>query len=141
MFFIICALYLQLAMTNLFKANIIDFILNNKNNPEINKFLIKYFKDDDNFFESTLNKFRKSSYNTDGKIELYILSHLIDLPIVVYDNFLNVKYIFLQGEVKVTNETIKNFTSELKLSKTIFLKFEFDGSNKIPKVVSSIYYK
>jgi hypothetical protein len=132
---------LQLAMTNLFKANIIDFILNNKNSPEINKFLIKYFKDDENFFESTINKFRKSSYNTDGKVELYILSHLIDLPIVVYDNFSNVKYIFLQGEVKVTNESIKNFTSDLKLSKTIFLKFEFDGSNKIPKVVSSIYYK
>lgn len=132
---------LQLAMTNLFKANIIDFILNNQNNPEINKFLIKYFKDDDNFFESTINKFRKSSYNTDGKVELYILSHLIDLPIVVYDNFSNVKYIFLQGEVKVTDETIKTFTNELKLSKTIFLKFEFDGSNKIPKVVSSIYYK
>ena len=132
---------LQTAMSNLFKANIIDFILNNQNNEEINKFLIKYFKDDDNFFESTINKFRKSSYNTDGKVELYILSHLIDLPIVVYDNFLNVKYIFLQGNVKVTNETIKNFTSELKLSKTIFLKFEFDGSNKIPKVVSSIYYK
>lgn len=132
---------LQLAMTNLFKANIIDFILNNQNNPEINKFLSKYFKDDDNFFESTINKFRKSSYNTDGKVELYILSHLIDLPIVVYDNFSNVKYIFLQGEVKVTDETIKTFTNELKLSKTIFLKFEFDGSNKIPKVVSSIYYK
>lgn len=132
---------LQTDMTNLFKANIIDFILNNQNNEEINKFLINYFKDDDNFFESTINKFRKSSYNTDGKVELYILSHLTDLPIVVYDNFLNVKYIFLQGEVKVTNETIKNFTSELKLSKTIFLKFEFDGSNKIPKAVSSIYYK
>jgi hypothetical protein len=95
----------------------------------------------DNFFESTINKFRKSSYNTDGKVELYILSHLTDLPIVVYDNFLNVKYIFLQGEVKVTDETIKNFTNELKLSKTIFLKFEFDGSNQIPKVVNSIYYK
>ena len=63
------------------------------------------------------------------------------MPIVVYDNFSNVKYIFLQGEVKVTDETIKNFTSELKLSKTVFLKFEFDGSNKVPKVVSSIYYK
>ena len=132
---------LQSAMTNLLKANIIDFILNNKNNQEINKFLIKYFKDDENFFDSTINKFRKSSYNTDGKVELYILSHLTDLPIVVYDNFSNVKYIFLQGEVKVTDETIKNFTSELKLSKTVFLKFEFDGSNKVPKVVSSIYYK
>jgi hypothetical protein len=132
---------LQTSITNLFKANIIDFIQNNKNNQEINKYLINYFKDEENFFESAINKFRKSSYNTDGKIELFILSYLTDLPIVIYDNFSNVKYIFLQGEVKVTNETIKNFTSENKLSKTVFLKFEFDGSNKIPKNINSIYYK
>ena len=100
-------------MSKLFKANIIDFILNNKNNEEINKFLIKYFKDDDNFFESTINKFRKSSYNTDGKVELFVISHLIDLPIVIYDNFSNVKYIFLQGEVKVTEDSIKNYVKEI----------------------------
>lgn len=98
---------LQTDMTNLFKANIIDFILNNQNNEEINKFLINYFKDDDNFFESTINKFRKSSYNTDGKVELYILSHLTDLPIVVYDNFLNVKYIFYKVKLKLLMKLLK----------------------------------
>lgn len=132
---------IQLLLSNLFKANIIDFIQNNKNNKEINKYLINYFKDEENFFESAINKFRKSSFNTDGKVELFILSHLIDLPIVVYDNFSNVKYIFLQGEIKVTNETIKNFTSDIKLSKTVFIKFDFDSGNKIPKIISSIYYK
>jgi hypothetical protein len=132
---------LQTSIAYLFKANIIDFIQNNRNNQEINKYLINYFKDEENFFESTINKFRKSSYNTDGKIELFILSHLIDLPIVVYDNYSNVKYLFLQGEVKVSDETIKNFTKEDKLNKTVFIKFEYDGSNKIPKNIYSIYYK
>jgi len=132
---------LQTSITYLFKANIIDFIQNNKNNGNINKYLIHYFKDEENFFESTLNKFRKSSFNTDGKVELFILSHLIDIPIVVYDNFSKIKYIYLQGEVKVTDETIKNFTSDDKLNKTIFIKFDFDGSNKIPKNFHSIYYK
>jgi len=133
--------HIQILITNLFKAYIIDFIQNNKNNHDINKYLINYFKDNENFFESTVNKFRKSSVNTDGKVELFILSHLIDLPIVVYDNFSNVKYIFLQGEIKVSNESIKNFTKDSKLSKTVFLKFDFDGFNKIPKIISSIYYK
>ena len=133
--------YIQILITNLFKAYIIDFIQNNKNNHDINKYLINYFKDNENFFESTINKFRKSSVNTDGKVELFILSHLIDLPIVVYDNFSNIKYIFLQGEIKVSNETIKNFTKDSTLSKTVFLKFDFDGFNKIPKIISSIYYK
>ena len=128
-------------MSNLFKANIIDFIQNNKNNKEINEYLINYFKDEENFFESTINKFRKTSFNTDGKVELFILSHLIDLPIVVYDNFSNIKYIFLQGEIKITKETIKNFTNDTKLSKTVFIKFDLDGINKIPKIISSIYYK
>ena len=132
---------LQTSMTYLFKANIIDFIQNNRNDKEINNYIINYFKDEENFFESALNKFRKSSYNTDGKLELFILSYLVDLPIVVYDNFSNVKYIFLQGEIKVTSETIKNFTKEDKLNKTIFIKFNYDGSNKIPKNIFSLYYK
>ena len=132
---------IQTSLSNLFKANIIDFIQNNKNNKEINEYLINYFKDEENFFESTINKFRKTSFNTDGKVELFILSHLIDLPIVVYDNFSNIKYIFLQGEIKITKETIKNFTNDTKLSKTVFIKFDLDGINKIPKIISSIYYK
>ena len=132
---------LQTSMTYLFKANIIDFIQNNKNSQSFSKYLKDYFKDDDNFFESAINKFRKSSFNTDGKIELFVLSHLIDIPIVVYDNFSNVKYIFLQGEVKTNDETIKTFTKDNKLTTTIFIKFDFDGSNKIPKNIYSIYYK
>jgi hypothetical protein len=128
-------------MTYLFKANIIDFIQNNKNSEKFSKYLKDYFKDDDNFFESTINKFRKSSFNTDGKIELFVLSHLIDVPIVIYDNFSNIKYIFLQGEIKISDDVIKNFTKENKLTTTIFIKFDFDCSNKIPKNIYSIYYK
>jgi hypothetical protein len=135
---------LQSEMTNLFKANIIDWIqtnfVNNKASGDNAKYLKKYLKEDDNFFESTLNKFRKSSYNTDGKMELYILSLIIPVPIVVYDNYSNVKYIFLQGEIEVTPETIKNFTQEKNLNKTIFLKFDYDNSSTIPKNIYSIYY-
>ena len=132
---------LQTSLTYLFKANIIDYIQTNKNNPVINKYLMNYFKNEDNFFESSINKFRKSSFNTDGKVELFVISHLIDTPIVIYDNFSVVKYIFLQGEIKVTDETIKTYTKEDKLNKTIFIKFDYDGLNKIPKNIYSIYYK
>ncbi len=133
---------LQTNLTYLFKANIIDFIQNNinKGDPAIKKYLEKYFKNETNFFESTLNKFRKTSFNTDGKVELFILSYLLPIPIVVYDNYSNVKYIFMQGEQPVNSETIKNFTSENNLNKAIFLKFDFDSSNTIPKNIYSIYY-
>ena len=133
---------LQTNLTYLFKANIIDYIQNNlhKGDPTIKKYLEKYFKNDKNFFESSLNKFRKLSYNTDGKVELFILSHLINIPIVIYDNYSNVKYIYMQGEIPVNNETIKIFTHEKKLDKTIFIKFDFDNSNTIPLNIYSLYY-
>lgn len=133
---------LQTTLTFLFKAYIIDFVQNSllKNDIKINQYLEKYFKNENNFFESTLNKFRKTSFNTDGKVELFILSHIIDIPIIVYDNYSNVKYIFLQGEIPVTSETIKKFTASDKLNKSIFLKFDFDNSTTIPRNIHSIYY-
>jgi hypothetical protein len=141
---------LQTSLTYLFKANIIDYIQNILFNPDISnqatdnmqikKYLQKYFTSDENFFESTLNKFRKTSYNTDGIVELFILSYLIPNPIVVYDNYSNVKYLFLQGVISVSAETIKNFTSNKNINNTIFLKFDFDSSNIIPKKIYSIYY-
>lgn len=133
---------LQTNLTYLFKANIIDFIQNNlhKGDPVIKKYLENYFQNEKNFFDSGLNKFRKLSYNTDGKIEMFILSHLINIPIVIYDNYSNVKYIFLQGEIPVNNETIKTFTNTDMLNKTIFIKFDFDNSNIIPRNIYSLYY-
>uniref|UniRef100_A0A6C0EDD6 Early transcription factor VETF large subunit n=1 Tax=viral metagenome TaxID=1070528 RepID=A0A6C0EDD6_9ZZZZ len=137
---------LQTTITYLFKANIIDFIQNiiekndNINSNEIKKYLKKYFKNNDNFFESTLNKFRKTSLNTDGLIELYILSYLINLPIIVYDNYSNVKSIFLQGEIEINKQTIKNFTSDETKNKSIFIKLNYENLLDIPKNIYSIYY-
>ena len=128
---------LQTYLTFLFKADIIDYIQSNLDKPHINK----YFKNDKNFFNSTLNKFRKTSFNTNGMIELFILSYIIHKPIVVYDNYSNIKYLFLQGEIEVTPKTIQIFTDEKNLNKTIFLKFDFDNSSTIPKNIYSIYYK
>ena len=136
---------LQTNLTYLFKANIIDFIQNHINLDEksdIKNYLDKYFKKKNNinFFDSTINKFRKTSFNTDGLIELFILSHLIPLPIVVYDNYSNIKYIYLQGNIEVNNNTIKKFTSSDKLNSTIFLKFNYDNNSNIPNKIYSIYY-
>ena len=133
---------LQTNLTYLFKANIIDYIQNNSygNDEKIKKYINSYFKTEQNFFDSSLNKFRKSSFNTDGKIELFILSHLIPIPIVVYDNYSNVKYLFLQGEIQVNDETIKNFINPKNVNKTIFIKFNYDSFNTVPSSIFSLYY-
>ena len=133
---------LQTILTYIFKANIIDFIQNNINSKSntISHFIKKNFiKDNNNFFDTIINKFRKNIINTDGKIELFILSHLIPIPIIVYDNYSNVKYLYMQGIIPVTSEAIKTFTAHDKLINSIILKFNFDNSN-IPKNIYSIYY-
>jgi hypothetical protein len=132
---------MQTILTNRFKAKIIDYIQNVKINDKYNKYLSKYFDDDKNFFDSALNKFRKLPYNTDCKLELLILSLITDYRIIIYNNFYNVISLYLQGEVEVNDTNIKNFTKEEFRTTTIFIKLDFDGSNKIPKNISSIYYK
>ena len=133
---------LQTNLCYIFKANIIDYIVNNINNikSDISKFFKNDFNSGDSLFDSTLNKFRKTSFNTNGKLELFILSYLINHPIVVYDNFLIVKYIFLNGFVEVNSENIKKFTSDKYFDKTIFLKFNYDSNNTIPNKIYSIYH-
>ena len=73
-------------------------------------------------------------------MELFILSHLINIPIVVYDNYSTVKYIYLNGYIEVTPDNIKKFTSDENINRTIFLKFIYDENNIIPKKIYSIYY-
>ena len=121
------------------KAKIIDFIINNKNNKKF-KLLNDEFKEKSNFFKSNLNKFRKRLNNTNGIIELYILSYLFSYPIVIYDNYNNVKYIFNNGIIKVNSKNSKKFTSESFLKKTIYIKFNFESKKTIPTSISSIYY-
>jgi hypothetical protein len=40
-------------------------------------------------------------------MELYVLSNIIPKPIVLYDNFSNVIGLYLQGEVELSKENIK----------------------------------
>jgi hypothetical protein len=70
-----------------------------------------------------------------------VLSHIFDVPIVVYDNYNNIQHLFLQGTIKLTKETIANFTKEDRLNKTVFIKLEYNNSSTIPRNVYSIYYK
>ena len=65
-------------------------------------------------FASAINKLRKNNFNTDGITELIILSYLFNHPIIVYNNFNIVKYIFSNGKVKVNEKTIKQYTDKSK---------------------------
>ena len=128
----------------LFKANIIDYIQNNVHHTNFAKDIMDYIetqKTEGNFFVTAINKFRKNNNNTDGILELIVLSYLIYYPIVVYDNYNNVKYIFSNGLVKINDKTIKKYLDKSDQNKTIYLKFDYEGINTIPRKIYSIYYK
>ena len=138
---------LQTHLTNLFKATIIDFIINrlntihsNTQNDEINSVLINFFKNDNlNFFESVLNNFSQSTLNSNGYIELLILSYIINIPIIVYNNNFQIKYLFINGmEIKdknIINEFIKKHNKLF-----IYLRFDYTNNLDIPTKIYSIYY-
>ena len=104
---------LQTQIVYIIKAKIIDFIQNNKNNKKFEK-LKESFYDKKNFFKSSINKFRKTNVNTDGKIELLVLSYLFPIPIVVYDNYSKVKNLYLQGEISLTEKNMHLIALKLR---------------------------
>ena len=73
-----------------------------------------------NIFYGAISKIRKNNYNTDGVLELIVLSYMFPYPIVVYDNYNEVKYIFSSGPVSVNEKTI-NKSFKLARFKTKFL--------------------
>ncbi len=133
---------IQSMLTNQLKAKIIDFIFKIKieQTEKFNKYLIKYYNNDETKFNDSINRFRKNSYNTNGKLELYILSLIIPVRIVVLNNYSTVIGLYLQGEIPINDENIKTFTNEQTRNKTVFIKMDCDENNEIPKNIYSIYY-
>ena len=127
---------LQTVLTYIFKSNIIDYIT--LNIKQLQKY-ISHYNPKSSILNNPITKLRKSIINTNGKLELLVLSHLVPIPIIVYDNYSNVKYIFLQGEIPVSSETLKNFITPDKLTNSIVLKFNFNNSD-IPNNIFSLYY-
>jgi hypothetical protein len=127
---------LQTQITYLLKAQIIDFVLKNKNNKQFSKDISEHFKDKDNFFESAINKFRKTSINSNGKVELIILSYIFNYPILVYDNFNQVKHIFDKGYIEVNKSNVSKYE---KVNDSIKIKFDYESNSKIPNKIYSIY--
>ncbi len=137
---------MQDRLTNLFKANMIDYVANNTTNENFKNDLHKIapnfeLSKDVNIFKSSLSAFRKNNFNTDGLFELLVLSYMFPYPIVVFDNYNAVKYIFSSGLVSVNDKTTAKYLQTSEQSKTIFLKFDYEGANKIPKKIYSIYYQ
>ena len=130
---------LQSQIVYYLKAYIIDWLINEENNSKKVKTLIKTYGLKD--IDSIINKFRKSIINTDGLIELFVLSHIFPYPIIVYNNFSKIIKIFDNGIVELNKKNLALYDKKEKFQETIFIKFDYEGKQNIPKKIYSIYYK
>ena len=76
----------------MFIQNILEYNSDNISRDipnNIRNYVLDKFKTKDNFFKSPLNNYIKNIMNSNGVTELTILSYLIPIPIIVYDNFSN----------------------------------------------------
>ena len=86
-----------------------------------------------------LSRNLENIFNTDGILELTILSYMFPYPILLYNNYNEIIGIFSNGSVNV-NEKTKTKYLENK-AKSINIKFYFETNNNIPNKIFSIYYE
>lgn len=128
---------LQTQITYLLKAKIIDFILANKDNKKFETQLSKFIDNKGDFFESAINKFRKTTVNTNGMVELLVLSYIFPkYPILLYDNFEEIKFIFNSGKLPVNKDNINKFINK---EDVIRIQFDYENMNEVPNKIYSIY--
>jgi len=152
---------LQTDMANYFRSITIDWLTDNKNKEFIKNNLLKYvnnkisketIKNVDNKITTFINKISKDiNNNTNCVIELYILSKIYNIPIIIYNNENSIIYIFDDKLIynSITDKNINLFSNKQyskyldtnNIKNSINMKFSFIGSNDIPHKIDIIYYK
>ena len=138
---------LQTDLSNYFRGNIIDFLIDNSNDDFIKNNLGKYLSVSIDLFIQELAGKNNSLYN--GRVEYLILSKIYNISIVAINNFFDIFYLFEDGNI-IYDKKYKINTSKEGLStsykkdeymkNSIVIMFDFVfGSSKASKI-KSIYY-
>lgn len=140
----------QTDLSHYYRSMVIDWLKDTQNEKTIQKHLVEFMdvkKNTKNPTNSFILKLAKDIHVlSNGIVELYVLSKLNKIPIVVYDDYNNPIYIFVKGLVynsfvdkSIPNEYVKYTKAEAK--NAINLRFLFVTNNKIPDDVEVIYFK
>jgi hypothetical protein len=146
----------QTDMANYFRSNIIDWINDKNNYSTIVRELATYLEvNKKNFISTYINKISQDVPNTKGVVELYILNKLYNIPVIVYDKYNNIMYIF--DGTSVGKEGIayakfekKNDISDKKYNKYkdlnnlknfINIRFTSLSASNVPLNIEVAYYK
>lgn len=122
----------QNELVSLLKAKIIDFVL--QYDGSYPKSLEKYFSSKDKI-NGKLMDFAKSSVNTDGNLEFFVLSKIYDIPIVIYDKYNNINKIYDDGNVITKEAKFEKYS----LKDSIKIKQDITKDITLPRKLYAIY--
>lgn len=143
---------LQTDMANYFKSIVIDWLIDNNNEQTIRNNLLEYLGAYKNTTKSTqdivmefINKIsRDVNTSSTGIVELYVLSVLFSIPIIIYDDLNNILFAFDNG---VLYDSYKNKINTNKYKQadvarnSVNIKFALTEKYAIPTDIETIYYK
>lgn len=135
---------LQTEIAITFRSYVINWILNYSNrkkllnNDELKKYLVNGKENFNDYLERFIIKLvNEIEHNTNCILELYVMNKINDIPIVIYDEYQTILYVFDDG----IKRNDKNFEKYTKNTDCINLRFIFKNSNDvIPDKIDAIYY-
>jgi len=136
---------MQTELANYFRSLVIDWLNETANRKNITKYIHSKKSSDEAVHEFILKLAKDDVILSDCVVELYVLSIINQIPIVVYNDN-KVLYIFDNGLVyKSTSdnnipEKYKDFSGKNK-NDVINLKFSFISSKVYPEEIFTIYFK
>jgi len=141
---------IQTDMANFFRGVIIDWITEKNNYTDIITNLKNYMDiNKKSFIDRYIHKLNQEVMKTTGVVELYILNKKYGIPIIVYDQYNTIIYIFDKNIIYdkfITNSDINDkkydkYKDIINLNKYIHIRYASLSTSNIPMSVEVIYYK
>jgi hypothetical protein len=138
---------IQTDLSNYFRSIIIDWLNDKKNRPLIEKDLLPYMDSGvtKNVVSEFINKISRDVLTvTNGVVEYYILSKYYKIPIIVYNEYNTIIFVFDDG--LVNGKKIDEYKNKNIQKKSINIKFIYHSdsndrnSSSLPVSIETIYF-
>lgn len=136
----------QTQLSNQFRSMIIEWLINDDNHTNIFDKLLKYFEIHSNINDAINDFIIKLMHDihmmSNGVIELHVLSIVNKIPIVVYDSYGDIRYVFDEGIIyDRLYDKNKNMDKYKNIKTCIHIIMNYFTSEIIPEKVEVLYIK
>ena len=130
----------QSSLSDYFKSVVIDWLINDNNVNTIMKAFPNYIKNNNDITDFISDYLNDSETISNCLIELYVLSKLYDIPIIVYNDERTIIYIFDNGFLYNYKKNNKNKNNTNK-KKSINIGLNFGNKELVPESIDIIYFQ